>query len=152
MQAAPTLLSLILIQISGAARVRALYQPSVATNDHLWYCLIVLPELLQQLLTSVPTLLHRSGLADSYAGWRTATWGWVRRAFPASTDPAVPAAAGEAPAHVSKKGEKNEEQTVPAGSAHADSISLAARIRADSSKSLASSHSSGGKCCLPSPV
>lgn len=82
------LASLLLLCFSAAARVRALYQPSVSTNDHLYYPLIVLPELLQQLLTSVPTLLHRTGLADSYAGWRTATWGWVARALPpAETDP-----------------------------------------------------------------
>lgn len=80
------LASILLIEVSGAARVRGLYDASVSTNDHLYYSLIVLPELLQQLLTSLPTLLHRMGLADAYCGWRTAAWGWVLRAFPAAGD------------------------------------------------------------------
>lgn len=39
-------------------------------------------ELLLQLLESVPTLLLRIGLAESYQGWRTKTWPWVNRRFP----------------------------------------------------------------------
>ncbi len=54
-QATVVLLSVVLIMISGAARVRNLYNPSVSTNDCFYYTLIVLPELLQQLLTMVPT-------------------------------------------------------------------------------------------------
>lgn len=95
-QVAPTLASLLLIEVSGAARVRALYQPTVTTNDQLYYTLIVLPELLQQLAAAVPTLLHRCGLAEAYAqrGWRSCTWGWVARAFPAAN--AAPLEAGGA--------------------------------------------------------
>lgn len=59
-----------------------------------YYTLIVLPELLQQLLSSWPTLLHRIGFAEGYKlrGWRTATWSWVSRAFPPS-EAATPAEA-----------------------------------------------------------
>lgn len=94
LQAAATLASLALLEVSGAARVRALHQPSVSLNDSLWYPLIVLPELLQQVLACWPTLLHRTGLADGYTGWRTATWGWVQHRFPPSTDAAAAAEAG----------------------------------------------------------
>ncbi|KAL4451729.1 hypothetical protein ABPG75_007391 [Micractinium tetrahymenae] len=92
--AATTLASVVLIEVSGAARVRALYQPSVSLDDRLWYPLVALPELLQQLLACWPALLHRAGLADSYKGWRTATWPWVRRRFPPSADGALAAEAG----------------------------------------------------------
>ncbi|KAL4421146.1 hypothetical protein ABPG77_000781 [Micractinium sp. CCAP 211/92] len=92
--ASATLVSILLLEVSGAARVRALYQPSVNLDDHLWYPLIVLPELLQQLLACCPTLLHRAALADSYSGWRTATWPWVQRMFPPSGDAAMAAEAG----------------------------------------------------------
>lgn len=96
-QVLPTLASLLLLAFSGAARVRALYQRSVTTSDQLYYPLIVAPELLQQLLISVPTLLHRSGLAESYTGWRCKIWAWVACAFP--TRPPTPdaEAAGAAP-------------------------------------------------------
>lgn len=94
-QAAATLVSVVLLEVSGAARVRALYQPSVSLEDRLWYPLVVLPELLQQLLACWPTLLHRAGLADSYNGWRTATWGWVQRRFPPAVDAGAVAEAGD---------------------------------------------------------
>lgn len=94
LQASATLVSILLLEVSGAARVRALYQPSVNLDDHLWYPLIVLPELLQQLLACWPTLLHRAALADSYTGWRTATWPWVQRMFPPSGDAAMAVEAG----------------------------------------------------------
>lgn len=80
-------MSILLIEVSGAARVRNVYDPQVSLNDSLYYTLIVLPEILQQLLTSWPALLHRCGLADKYAGWRTKSWRWVGRAFPVQTDP-----------------------------------------------------------------
>lgn len=89
------LVSILLIEVSGATRVRALYDNNITPNDNFYYTLIVLPELLQQLLTTAPTLLHRTGLADSYAGWRTAAWGWVLRAFPPSGEADVAADADE---------------------------------------------------------
>ncbi len=56
----------------------------------------MLPELLQQLISLWPALLHKIGYAESYKlrGWRTATWSWVTRAFPHPDDSgATPAAA-----------------------------------------------------------
>lgn len=94
--AGTTLLSVLLIEFSGAARVHALYDSSVTLDDHLFYPLIVLPELLQQLLTSIPTLMHRTAYAEQYRGWRTATWPWVQRAFPATADASLAAANGTA--------------------------------------------------------
>ena len=47
-----------------------------------------------QLITLIPTLLHRTGLADDYKGWRTATWPWVGRAFPPTAPAALPGGAG----------------------------------------------------------
>lgn len=56
-----------------------------------YYPLIVLPELLQQLISLWPALLHKIGFAEGYKlrGWRTATWSWVARAFPHPDDSAT---------------------------------------------------------------
>ena len=53
-----------------------------------YYSLIVLPELLQQLISLWPALLPKIGFAEGYKlrGWRTATWSWVARAFPHPDD------------------------------------------------------------------
>lgn len=100
----PTLASALLLLFSAAARVRALYQPSVSLDDALFYPLVVLPELLQQLLAAWPALLLRCGLADEYAGWRTATWPWVSRRFPAAPAAADAEAAAAAAAGALVKG------------------------------------------------
>ncbi|KAI7838324.1 hypothetical protein COHA_007893 [Chlorella ohadii] len=91
------LAQILLIEVSGAARVRALYQRTVSLNDHFYYPLIVLPELLQQLISLWPALLHKIGYAESYKlrGWRTATWSWVTRAFPHPDDSSATPAAAE---------------------------------------------------------
>jgi hypothetical protein len=83
-QVSTVLLSALMLGVSAAARVRTLcqLQPSVSTDEALCHCLISLPELLRQLLTSFPTLLHRTGYADAYRGWRTGVWGWVARRSP----------------------------------------------------------------------
>lgn len=62
-----------------------------------YYPLIVLPELLQQLISLWPALLHKIGYAESYKlrGWRTATWSWVTRAFPHPDDSSATPAAAE---------------------------------------------------------
>lgn len=63
LQVAATLASILLLEISGAARVRNVYDSSVSLDDDKYYTLIVLPELLQQVraaagyLRAVPGLL-----------------------------------------------------------------------------------------------
>lgn len=92
--AGSALASLLLLAVSAAARVRAIYQPSVSTTDSLYYSLIVLPELVQQTLVSWPALLHRAGVADAYRDWRTAARPWVLRAFPCGAQNAAAVEAG----------------------------------------------------------
>lgn len=62
-----------------------------------YYPLIVLSELLQQLISLWPALLHKIGFAEGYKlrGWRTATWSWVARAFPHPDDSSATPAAAE---------------------------------------------------------
>lgn len=96
----------------------------VSTNDHLYYPLVVLPELLQQLLYTLPTLLLRIGFAERYTGWRTAARGWVRRCFP--TDASAVAVAARAVARVSLANAPSvhgsDKGTVPSGKASTASI------------------------------
>ena len=78
------LLCFVLLGISGATRIRSVYDTNIGLTDSLYYTLIVMPEVLQQLIMLVPTLLHRIGMADKYTGWRDMTWGWVSRVYPVS--------------------------------------------------------------------
>lgn len=57
----------------------------------------MLSELLQQLISLWPALLHKIGFAEGYKlhGWRTATWSWVSRAFPHPDDSSATPAAAE---------------------------------------------------------
>ncbi|GAB4816576.1 hypothetical protein N2152v2_003622 [Parachlorella kessleri] len=80
------LLCFVLLGISGATRIRSVYDTNIGLTDSLYYTLIVMPEVLQQLIMLVPTLLHRIGRADQYTGWRDMTWAWVGRVYPVSAD------------------------------------------------------------------
>lgn len=73
---------MLLLAVSAASRVHALYDSYFFVEDRFFYTLVALPELLQQLISAFPVLMLAAGHADRYQGWRTATWPWVQRRFP----------------------------------------------------------------------